>query len=130
MGREEIQRVNQPVALPVTARIQAGRKRNLEHLEVAARAELEARAGRRFSDAEWISARSRLIELMRILRAWRENARSDRLQPAETAAAIVESIRLYTTQNRVRFGSSWIRFEAGFVSSMRRKRRPQWRRWT
>src|SRR5947208_3616718 len=46
-------------------------------LEVAARAEVELRARRRFSDAEWAEARSRLVEFMRILTTWHQQARTN-----------------------------------------------------
>jgi len=38
--------------------------------EHTARAALEARAGRVFSDPEWQQARSRLLEFASLLRAW------------------------------------------------------------
>ena len=54
----------------------AGRRR----LEVAARAQIELRAGRSFSDGEWAEVRSILIEFTRILTAWHQQARTNRPQ--------------------------------------------------
>jgi hypothetical protein len=39
-------------------------------LEATARADFEQRAGRKVTDAEWSAVRERLLEFMRILRAW------------------------------------------------------------
>lgn len=44
-------------------------------LEAAARAAIEARADRAFTDPEWATARGRLLELAVILRAWGRTAR-------------------------------------------------------
>ena len=41
-------------------------------LESAARAAMELRADRNFTDAEWAAVRSRLVEFMRILRGWEQ----------------------------------------------------------
>jgi hypothetical protein len=38
--------------------------------EVAARAALELRVGHSLTDAEWATARARLVEFVSILRAW------------------------------------------------------------
>ena len=38
--------------------------------EAAARAAIEARVGRTFSDLEWARARARMLDFVSILRAW------------------------------------------------------------
>src|SRR5437870_994172 len=62
-----------PVANIAGDLTRAGRRR----LEVAARAELELLARRCFSDAEWAEVRARLVEFMRILTAWHQQARTN-----------------------------------------------------
>ena len=42
--------------------------------ELTARAAVEARAGRTFSDPEWGRARARLVQFASILRAWHREA--------------------------------------------------------
>ncbi len=42
--------------------------------ESAARAAIEARAGRTFSNPEWERARARLLDFVSALRAWRQEA--------------------------------------------------------
>jgi hypothetical protein len=42
-------------------------------LEATARADIEQRAGREVTDAEWSTVRERLLEFVRILRAWDRN---------------------------------------------------------
>lgn len=44
-------------------------QRRTQH-EVAARAALELRADRNLSEAEWVAARARLMEVVGILRVW------------------------------------------------------------
>jgi hypothetical protein len=59
------------------ANIASDRPSARRRLEVAARAELELRAGRCFSDAEWAEARSRLVEYGRILTDWHQQKRTN-----------------------------------------------------
>ncbi len=57
-----------------------------QHLELAARAELDAQAGRRVSDAEWAAAKLGLVAFARILRGWHQQASTDRRPRAEIIA--------------------------------------------
>ena len=50
----------------------------LRELEVAARAELNVRVGRRLTEAEWAGASSRLLEFVAILCAWENRRQQDR----------------------------------------------------
>jgi hypothetical protein len=47
-------------------------------LEAAARADIEQRADRAFTDAEWATARARLLEFAVILRDWQRTAAAAR----------------------------------------------------
>jgi len=51
----------------------ADRDERQRQLEAGARTFFELRAGRKFSDAEWMAARGGLLEFARILRAWHQN---------------------------------------------------------
>ena len=51
----------------------ADRDERQRQLEAGARTFFELRAGRKFSDAEWMAARGRLLEFARVLRAWYQN---------------------------------------------------------
>jgi len=46
----------------------------VNQLEAAARAAIERRAYRAFTDAEWATARARLLEFAGILRVWERTA--------------------------------------------------------
>jgi hypothetical protein len=48
--------------------------RSPNQLEAAARAAIERRGYRAFTDAEWATARARLLEFAGILRAWERTA--------------------------------------------------------
>jgi hypothetical protein len=66
-----------PVAFPTAIRTtddHGGGSAN--QLEAAARAAIERRAYRAFTDAEWATARERLLEFARILRVWERTAGS------------------------------------------------------
>jgi hypothetical protein len=47
----------------------------LDPLESAARAALEARGGRCFTDSEWMRVQRNLLEFMNILRTWDQQAK-------------------------------------------------------
>lgn len=55
-------------------------------LEQAARAEVNARAGREISDEEWIQTRGRLIAFVNILRLWEQRAKTHDRNGAEELA--------------------------------------------
>jgi hypothetical protein len=90
MRREEIRQVQQHNSdLPTATAIRAVPKENRrQHLEVAARAELEAGRGRPFGDAEWRVAKPMMIALLRLLRAWDQPAATNRSQLAEVVNTI------------------------------------------
>jgi hypothetical protein len=50
------------------------------HLENAARAELQLRAGRAFSDGEWGRVRANLLEFVTILRDWDCQSKTNELR--------------------------------------------------
>jgi hypothetical protein len=66
--------------------IRSGDKGPRQSLEAAARAQLELRAGRRFSDPEWAAAKKRMVEFVRILRAWHQQTSGDQGQTADVTA--------------------------------------------
>ena len=74
---------------PTAAAIRAVPKANRrQHLELAARAELEARRGRPLSDAEWGAAKPMMVSLVRLLRAWDQPAAPNRPQFAKVVTMI------------------------------------------
>jgi hypothetical protein len=56
--------------MPLTLHTAAKRSDGPGHLENAACAELQLRAGRAFSDGEWERVRANLLEFVTILREW------------------------------------------------------------
>ncbi len=52
--------------------------RSPKQLEAAARAEMELRANRTFTDVEWTAIRARLLEFAGILRSWDRQATASR----------------------------------------------------
>ncbi len=50
------------------------------HLENAARAELQLRSGRAFSDGEWERVRANLLEFVSILRDWDSQGKTKELR--------------------------------------------------
>ena len=50
----------------------ADRDDRQRQFEAGARAAFELRAGRELSDAEWVALRGRLLEFVRLLRAWHQ----------------------------------------------------------
>ena len=57
--------------------------------ESAARAAIESRAGRELSDAEWRRMRTKLLEFIRILRAWDQQVKmGDRSRQLKSGAFV------------------------------------------
>jgi len=54
-------------------------------LERAARSEVESRAGRTLTDAEWATMRARLIDFAAVLRTWQRKASAVALEVRKAA---------------------------------------------
>jgi hypothetical protein len=78
--------------MPLTLHPAAKRSDGPGHLENAARAELQLRAGRVFSDGEWARARANLLEFVTILREWDDQSKTRELEAEAVKKEAPESI--------------------------------------